>query len=925
MANQSQKSKSKIIMGAVLIGFSLILFALSVIPNFAVTSVALGVFGIVWYGLLAFMLLVGLAVSSGLKFMFSAKFATYLVLAIFSLLALLHTIFSTPVLAEMQGFENFKNYLESCFSLANGITVGGAFFGVFVYFFRAVFGMVGVYSVYVMLSAIFVGVVLDMIIYGKTKKAVIKTNQQNVQDVVADSDTAKETTFEPETYEQIEEEETQTEPSETEIAKRTIFQTFEEDKYISPNSAEHDPIISREQARNTLFGHREVPDITLENDKQRDAFMKNYRENEQVDDNEETDDISDLFGGGTIGGISQEQSEAYRRNFVEDRQSTLRRAQFDEPQEEPDEPLINFNDEKEENDFEIKPISSRGFGRETFDRRGAGRAEIEHARIDDEPKLGANYADNAKAQNINFDLTQKPTIEKPKPLRQDGQMGMRSVRYNPIPISNFIEYAETHEDHSEEYNRKSAALEQVMNEFGIGAKVIGVVRGPKVTRYEMSLPAGIATTKVTSIQNNIAMALMSKAPIRIEAPIPGKNAIGVELENDKPTTVGMRELLESPEFNKFKDPLPIAIGKDINGAVVIKSLPKMVHMLVAGSTGSGKSIFIHAIMMSILFKYSPEDVRFIMIDPKRVEFTMYNKLPHLILPDVLCDHDKALNALKWAVSEMEKRFQTLQENEVQNIEQYNKLEDVVKRRVPKMPYLVIVVDELAELMGNPQFGKDFDHNIQRITQLGRACGIHMVMATQRPSVNVITGTIKNNCPTRVSFKVKSFIDSKTILDEPGAENLLGAGDMLFAPQDSNAIIRLQAAFCNNDEIRNALKYVKENNEAIYSDEIQNEVYKKEEPVEEDGGEDFGGNGMRDNGMDSLMQQAVDFARSTGKISASVLQRRFRIGYNRAASIVDKMIEFGWVGPSNGSKPRDFNISEEQYRDLFGSDDDDSLI
>lgn len=921
MANQYQKTKR--ILGVSLIAFALIFFALTVIPNFALTSVALGVFGIAWYAILLLLILIGVGMSMNLKYVYSAKFTTYLVFAVFSVLALLHTIFSTQTLSSMQGFASYKDYLSTCYSLSSGITVGGAFLGVFVYFFRAIFGMVGVYCVYVMMSAIFVGIVLDKLIYGTAKQAnkPAKTNQQKVDDFVnsaEDFEPLKETNIDYQDAAQVDETlEEESEPSSAEIAKKTIFQNFEEEQYINPSSSnsKHDPIISREQARNTLFGNREVPDITLPNDKERDEFMKNYRETNNVEPETENDDISELFSDSSIGEISEEQSQAYRRNFVDEHSSNIGHDTiFDSNQE------SNINFGEQEND-EIKPIASRGLSRESFGRRGGGRAEIEHASIDDEP-LGTNLSDKAKAQNINFDLSQKPNY-RPQPIRQDKQMAMRAVRYNSIPISNFVEYAETHEDHTEEYNRKSAALEKVLSEFGVDAKVVGVVRGPKVTRYEMTLPAGVSTNKVTSIENNIAMALMSKAPIRIEAPIPGKNAIGVELENDKPSMVGMRELLESPEFSKFKDPLPIAIGKDINGSVVIKSLPKMVHMLVAGSTGSGKSIFIHAVMMSILFKYSPEDVRFIMIDPKRVEFTMYNKLPHLILPEVLCDHDKALNALKWAVAEMEKRFQTLQENEVQNIEQYNKTEDVVKRRVPKMPYLVIVVDELAELMGNPQYGKDFDHNIQRITQLGRACGIHMVIATQRPSVNVITGTIKNNCPTRVSFKVKSFIDSKTILDEPGAENLLGAGDMLFAPQDSNAIIRLQAAFCNNDEIRNALKYVKDNNEATYDDEIKEQVYKKEEPVDDVGEE--GASVSRGNGMDELMQQAVDFARSTGKISASVLQRRFRIGYNRAASIVDKMIEFGWVGPSNGSKPRDFNISDEQYNELFGSDSDDGDI
>ena len=331
-------------------------------------------------------------------------------------------------------------------------------------------------------------------------------------------------------------------------------------------------------------------------------------------------------------------------------------------------------------------------------------------------------------------------------------------------------------------------------------------------------------------------------------------------------------------------------------------------------------------MMSILYKYSPDDVRFIMIDPKRVEFTMYNKLPHLMLPDVVSDHDKALNAIKWAVQEMDKRYVLLQNTECQNIEQYNKLPEVSGGKEQKMPYLIIVVDELAELMGGA-LKKDFEAGIQRITQLGRAAGIHMVVATQRPSVDVVTGTIKNNMPTRVAFSLASFADSKTVLDEGGAENLLGQGDMLFAPQDMNNKVRLQAAFCSNDEIRAALKYVKENNEACYDEEVMKEIYaeKKEESSEGTDALGNGGGSITDNSVDDLMKPVVKYARSIGKISSSMLQRKFRIGFNRAARIVFELEELGFVGPQVGAKPRDFIMSDEQYTELFGEDDDDSIF
>ena len=284
--------------------------------------------------------------------------------------------------------------------------------------------------------------------------------------------------------------------------------------------------------------------------------------------------------------------------------------------------------------------------------------------------------------------------------------------------------------------------------------------------------------------------------------------------------------MESPEFQNFKGPLPVAIGKNISGEVVIKSLPKMVHCLVAGSTGSGKSVFLHSLIMSLMFKHSPDELRFIMIDPKRVEFSRYNRMPHLMLPEVVTDCSKAVNALNWAVKEMERRFQLLMENECQKIDQYNALDKIRKGEEKRLPYLIIIVDELAELMGVAK--KDVEGKIQRITQLGRACGIHMVVATQRPSVDVVTGVIKNNLPTRIAFALSSYVDSKTILDEAGAEKLLGQGDMLFSGQDSNQKIRLQGAYVSDEEIKAVLDYIKENNVSEYDEEVQNSIYAEPE-------------------------------------------------------------------------------------------------
>ena len=921
--------KKKLAVGWSLIGLSLLLFVLSVIPNFVTTNFFLGVFGVVWYFYLTIMCMFGMANVMKLQFSYTKRFTIFLTLAIFAFIAILHTIFSNNSLYNNSNFDCYREYLSICYHMTEGVTVGGAATGVFVFLVRAVLGMVGVYAVLVMLLAIFVGIVLDAIIY-KYSRQKQKTKQQNIQNNVSNvvnKQQFNETIISPESKEEelyttnnnsyvqkIQKEEPVNE--QLKEAKETLFSQQTYETYPSATSSNNSESETR-SARDLLFGDRQVPNITMPNDRERDRWMKNYSEEESnraVEDSnrnistQDDDNVNSLFGRSPL----SQSSDAFNpraRTFESEPSSVFGRVR----------PIDNSDDTMSDRADRL----SRANIQDNIDtRRNITRQPINPFSTS---KFGEDEEDKAKSSKIDFNNVSKP--EKPEPISKANsgkQMGMAPIRYNGIPLSMFRVYKEENADYSAEYQKKSAALERVMSEFDINAKVINVVRGPKVTRYEMSLPAGIATSRVTALANNISMALESRSQIRIEAPIPGKNAIGVELENDKPSTVGMRELLESDEFTRCKDPLPIAIGKDINGKVIIKSLPKMIHLLVAGSSGSGKSIFIHSVMMSILYKYSPDDVRFIMIDPKRVEFTMYNNLPHLILPDVVYEHDKALNSLKWVVEEMMKRYELLRNTECQNLEQYNKITEVTSGQLPKMPYLVVVVDELAELMSGA-LKKDFENAIQRITQLGRAAGIHMVVATQRPSVDVVTGTIKNNFATRVAFALASSADSRTVLDEIGAESLLGKGDMLFAPQDSNTKIRLQAAFCDNDEIRNAIRYVKQNNQAVYDEEIAkkvNEVKQEESNVES---YDDNSVGNSNGGMDDYMKLCVKFARDKGFVSISQLQRKFRIGFNRAANIVDKMDELGLIGPSVGSKPREFHITDEQFEELFGPDDEDDEI
>lgn len=847
--------------------------------------------------------------------MFKKRFTARLVICIFSFIAILHIIFSHSQLVDNSGFAHFKDYINFCY-LAPNITVGGAVFGAITYFIKTLFGIVGAYSIFIMLFSIFGGIVLDNLIYGNAKIAKVLPNldeevafdqsYDEIEENVGETDyvNVSQGKIVPQKEEDFEEENLA-----HSRARDVLFSNKSQDDFVkyTPPTQQKSKTFDNSQnksARDILFSQREIPDITLANDAQRDRWMRNTQQEFDTSAGLEIDDIDDIFGNNTID-TNVDNTDLYSRGFG----SVTNFEDNDEPVSEP----------------RLDNISTSRFGDRATTRMGGERLSVRDSFNINRPKMGEDVADVAKPLDMDFSLGAQPAK---KPAKVQGkQMGIKSVRYNSIPLSIFKTYEETNADYSEEYRRKSSAIENVMHHFGIGAKVINVVRGPKVTRYELSLPDGVPVSKVLALDKNISMALAAKSEIRIEAPIPGKNAFGIELENDVSSTVGMRELLESPEFINCKDPLPIAIGKNINGQVIIKSLPKMIHLLVAGSSGSGKSIFIHTLLMSILYKYSPDDVRFIMIDPKRVEFTMYAHLPHLMLPDVVDEHDKALKVLNWTVSEMENRYKLLKSTQSQNIEQYNKLPEVASGKVQKMTYLIIVVDELAELMGGA-LKKDFEAAIQRITQLGRAAGIHMVLATQRPSVDVVSGTIKNNLPSRVAFALASAIDSKTVLDVGGAEKLLGKGDMLFAPQDMNVKIRLQAAFCDNEEIRNAINYIKENNETNFDEQLVEEIYadKKEDDDGDQGGTDALGNGGGSvETVDDLMKPVVKYARSIGKISSSMLQRKFRIGFNRAARIVFELEEMGFVGPQIGAKPRDFVMSDEQYIELFGEDDDDSIF
>lgn len=431
-------------------------------------------------------------------------------------------------------------------------------------------------------------------------------------------------------------------------------------------------------------------------------------------------------------------------------------------------------------------------------------------------------------------------------------------------------------------------LESILESFGVEAKVTQVTKGPSVTRFELQPSPGVKVSKIVNLTDDIALGLAANG-IRIEAPIPGKSAIGIEVPNKKQIPVFLREVLDSKEFTNSNKKLSFGLGKDIAGKCVVGDLSKMPHMLIAGATGSGKSVCINALIISLIYKYSPADVKLLMVDPKVVELSVYNDIPHLLIP-VVTDPKKAAGALNWAVNEMNKRYNLFYNNKVKNIESYNNLFD--KGEIDeKLPYIVIIVDELADLM--MACPHDVEDYICRLAQMARAAGMHLIIATQRPSVDVITGVIKANIPSRISFAVSSGIDSRTILDQVGAEKLLGRGDMLYYPIGENKPVRVQGAFISEEEVENVVNFIKNSQDTVtYEEDIINHI-NSEAPAES----------QQNEYEDELLEEAIKIVIEYQQASTSFLQRKLRIGFNRASRIMDMLEEQRIISPKDGSRPR----------------------
>lgn len=687
--------------------------------------------------------------------------------------------------------------------------------------------------------------------------------------------------------------------------KKAVFSVSEPEKPAEPDAAEPEAPVSPEPPA----------EVTPAAEPEQPAPEKKLMEEQQEDDKDYISEIKDYIMQKNRAVL--EEAERNEKDPLEDENAELvpildaiHRFKEDEPRVTP---------VKRIEDLPEDSVTSSDEGELPFDIDDV-LDEPETPAADDKPQ---NTAVRAPEEKVIIEVPRPGNLQEPKPVSPPPAVPFRKpapeelhfsdvYTLPPVTLLNPIERKVSQADIDSEIDRNSKKLVEALQSFGVQTKLVGVSRGPSVTRYELQPAPGVKISKITGLTDDIALNLAS-AGVRIEAPIPNKSAVGIEVPNKVRDTVFFRELVDTTEFKKsFDKKLETVLGKDISGAMVTCNIAKMPHLLIAGTTGSGKSVCVNSIIMSILMKSTPQDVRLIMIDPKKVEFMMYNGIPHLLIP-VVTDPKKAAGALAWAVNEMLNRYRMFSENNVRDFTGYNELAADPDSGLTKMTHIVIFIDELADLMmASP---KDVEDSIVRLAQMARAAGMHLVIATQRPTVNVVTGLIKANIPSRIALMVASQMDSRVILDSGGAEKLLGNGDMLYMPVGLPKPVRVQGCFVSDKEVERTVDFIKQTFQAEYDELIMEEIERQTEMVaaaQESGKQSFGEASGDIDSSDERLEEAIDFVVEAGSCSTSSLQRRLKLGYGRAARLVDIMEEMGIVGPLEGSKPRQVLMTKQEW-------------
>ena len=734
-------------------------------------------------------------------------------------------------------------------------TPGGVLAGIFAYGLGAIVNYVGAYIIFGILALVCVAFMVDYYLQLKDYK---KINARAISYPVPNN---KETTQKEDNVP---------------VARKSIFNLFKQKEETTSDNNVNITLNSREE--------KELVTSNGELESQNDKFAEKIFGGDYSNLANKTDETNKLEEAFTLEQFINQAKENSFNNFNKKYEDEIAKRQNTNNN-------YNLNNNINKNNNEV--YTERPQQKETIQNSFTADLKLE-------PLEPINTKINSEEMPQTKPTTSPTTVYK------------RPSPYVRPPLNLLTTQSSKMEENEADFKENARILEETLESFKISAVVESIVQGPAVTRYEIKMPAGISVNKIKQHADDIAMMMRSVGGVRIEAPIPGKNLVGIEIPNKKIATIGLRDVLDSPEFHNTKSALPFALGKNISGVIKICDLASMPHLLIAGSTGSGKSVCLNIIIISLLYKMGPDDLKLILIDPKRVEFSSYNGLPQLYTPEAICQPKQALNAFDWAIAEMDRRFNTFQQLKVRNFEEYNSLEAVYKGKEPKLPRIVIIVDELADLMS---FGKkELEDKIMRIAQLARAAGIHLILATQRPSVDVITGTIKTNLPSRIAFSLNNYQDSMTIINQGGAEKLLGKGDMLYFPQNLPEPIRIQCPFLTNDEVKNIVDFVIKHNDANENDEVANIILngKGNGNGASSGGED-GSDGIE---YDSILPKALlDFIRS-GNASISSIQRRYAVGYARAARIVDQMEMNGFISPADSTNKRKVLIDEQKYNELF---------
>ncbi len=929
--NKSTKNIRKIV-GIVLIALASVCFLFSVTnlwPGFK--FFLKGTFGLFIYPLSILLIIVALALLNNKKYVMSKKYVTFLTLSIIFLLAIIHLIIVGPAM-DGETPLNFGEYLLRSYNFQN--TAGGILIGFLTTCFVMLLGLPASYIIFSLGLIVSVAFFVEEFI--SSRKNVKGTSPVKIQikERKVDKKTRDSIVKQPkEDINVVLNGQIQENLSKEQIAKQKLGLLGK----TSVEPVRHSEIKVQEEPDAKVPTNMSLKEYLLSPPKvDMDSFMsKRSKQTQQRPPVVNRQEMNTAFAEIKNDQIKPSQfvfEEEYGAYKEPQKRGNLPEIKPEELVSEADD-IIRSVVEEELSQMEIEPVkpepTQSNFDRsESFDRSDRTFNRNDSLMRERSFDRGIN-----QAFDRNEAFSRNENIERPLENRQEENVELKSEisrkerrfvslddddnkpKNKPYKYSKpSIDLITTSSDDlsilNDEVPAKRVALENALEKFGVPAKVQSVVIGPTVTRYEIAMPEGISVKKILSLDADIAYALSAKGEIRIEAPIPGRSIVGIEVPNNKVAKVSIKDVLQSKEFTMSPSPLAFALGKDITGTVRVCNLQKMPHLLVAGTTGSGKSVCLNAIIVSILYKASPEDVKFIMIDPKQVELSMYEGLPHMVIPKVITDPVKTVNALQWAVDEMEKRFNLISEARVRNIDEYNRIDDVVSGKKKKMPFLVIIFDEFADFMLVAK--NEIEDKIRRLAQKARAAGIHLILATQRPSTDVVTGTIKANFPGRIAFKVAGRVDSEVIMGATGAEKLLGYGDMLYKPTDSSPA-RIQGCFIDTPETKDIVNFIIENNEECVDEEAMNAINC---PGKSSGGE-TGDNG----GMDPLLPQALKLCIDAGVASTTMVQRKLSIGYPRAARIIDQMEERGYISTAEGSKQRSVYTSIEEYYQIFGDDYD----